>query len=163
MNVVGGEAERGASEVDAAEHADRDELAGALDVAHVVRHDGDERGGRDAERGHVGEGVHLDAVQTGRVQEARGEAVEHVEDHRKEDEPGAPGEDRRHDVLVVDVLVRLKRNEDGGVSAEGIAEREAVRNELKPALHFPRGRRDAFLSVFVVHHRSFAAASSASA
>ena len=84
VDVVGGEAERGASEVDAAEHADGDEFAGALDVAHVVGHDGDERGGGDAERGHVGEGVHLDAVQAGRVQETRGEAVEHVEDHGEE-------------------------------------------------------------------------------
>ena len=79
------------------------------------------------------EGVHLDAVQAGCVQEARGEAVEHVEDHREEDESGAPGENGGHGLLIIDVLVRLKRDEDGGVPAERIAEREAVRNELQPA------------------------------
>ena len=163
MYVVCGEPEGGASEVDAAEDADGDEFACAFDVPHVMCHDGDERGGGNAERGHVGEGVHLDAVDAGCVQEAGSESVEHVEDHGEEDQSRAPGEDRSHCLLVADVLVRLKRDEDRCISAEGVAEREAVRNEFQPAQQVPGRGRGVVVFISGAHCSSFAAVSSASA
>ena len=124
MDIVGGQPQRGAAEVNRTETVNHDLLRGfEFPIAQTVGHDRHQRRGRHSECYHVGERIHLQPVHARRVEEPRRKTVERIEHHCKTDDQRTDGKyPKRVFRLLHASLIRAQRPENRRESAEGIAQ-----------------------------------------